>query len=260
MVRRITNDSRRLRVLTGVLVLGCLSFVPPTAAAPRSVGTGAAGSETAAAANTPGGPKVHPSVERAVATQDRVSVFVRYRTHSARSTVVGLVRGNGGHMRRQFHLMPLVSAVVNGRALGALERSSAVVDIQLVHELRPADGDSGRLVHADDVHDAGWSGSGSTVAVLDTGIDANHPYFRGRLEAEACFSSSGTSLCPNGMATQVGTCAGCGQPGAANALVANCFDGTTNICDHGTHVAGIAVDARGTQTGHRATVLHRRRA
>jgi uncharacterized repeat protein (TIGR01451 family) len=79
---------------------------------------------------------------------------------------------------------------------------------------------------------------GQTVVILDTGIDVNHPFFGGRVVTEACWSNaagagSGTSLCPGGGNSQTGN-------GSADALTTNCMSGGVSICDHGSHVAGIA--------------------
>lgn len=98
------------------------------------------------------------------------------------------------------------------------------------------------IIGADKAHEAGVDGSGSAVAILDTGIDEDHPFFAGRIVDEACFSATedaGTeSLCPNGQFFQLGL-------GAANAETDKCMKDVQpadkfGICDHGSHVAGIA--------------------
>jgi hypothetical protein len=63
--------------------------------------------------------------------------------------------------------------------------------------------------------------------------------------AEACFSAMETgveSLCPNGEAQQTGA-------GSADATTAKCLADGVNLCEHGTHVAGIAAGSGGVAPG-----------
>lgn len=86
----------------------------------------------------------------------------------------------------------------------------------------------------------GWTGSGQTVAVLDTGVDRNHAWLAGRVVAEACFSTTyvGSTFgnCPNGTNRQFGT--GAAQP---------CW--YSPLCAHGTHVAHTAAGHWGVGSG-----------
>ncbi len=89
--------------------------------------------------------------------------------------------------------------------------------------------DSAPLVQAPRLWELGGRGAGQAVAILDTGVDAAHPFLSGRVNAEACFSTTSgqsRSVCPNGEASQIG-------PGAARPC-------QITGCLHGTHVAGIA--------------------
>ncbi|GAA0840901.1 S8 family serine peptidase [Streptosporangium amethystogenes subsp. fukuiense] len=91
-----------------------------------------------------------------------------------------------------------------------------------------------QVVGADKAHAAGTKGAGQTIAVIDTGIDAGHPDFGGRVVGQACFSATdegAQSLCPNGQTS---------DPGSADANTPACVHEQVNLCDHGTHVAGIA--------------------
>jgi subtilisin family serine protease len=92
----------------------------------------------------------------------------------------------------------------------------------------------------------GATGQGQAVAILDTGVNAGHEFLSGKVVAEACFSNGGgganrVSLCPNGTNTQTGA-------GAAEGTTAQCLNGSTNICTHGSHVAGIAAGKNTSQT------------
>jgi subtilisin family serine protease len=66
-------------------------------------------------------------------------------------------------------------------------------------------------------YDLGFTGAGSYVAIIDTGVEKSHPFLAGKVALEACFSSR----CPNGQSQMIG--AGAAAP----------------VHYHGTHVAGI---------------------
>ena len=72
--------------------------------------------------------------------------------------------------------------------------------------------------------------------ILDTGVDVDHPFLGGRVVAQFCSShphgAGEQSLCPNGRTTD--------DSADVDSLPA-CSSATEGtLCDHGTHVAGIA--------------------
>jgi hypothetical protein len=115
----------------------------------------------------------------------------------------------------------------------ALAAHPSVYRVQEDRLAAPHLADSARLIKATDAWAAGYTGSGQTVAILDTGVLASHPFFGARVVEEACYSTTSstlgsTTVCPNGASSQTGA-------GAAAPCSSAIFG-----CDHGTHVAGIA--------------------
>ncbi|MGH3764247.1 MAG: hypothetical protein ACRDS0_03240 [Pseudonocardiaceae bacterium] len=182
----------------------------------------------------------------------RVRVIVQLASKDGQQGVIDeLTRGSltskfTFKLRHKFDRYPLLALDVDAGALTVLGKDRNVVAIQEDKLSAPSLADSTHLINADVVHAAGFTASGQAVAILDTGIDQDHPFFGSRIVDQACFSTGGTgdsdsdgngtndrlSLCGNGAASQTG-------PGSANAEIARCLDGSTNRCDHGTHVAGI---------------------
>ncbi len=82
------------------------------------------------------------------------------------------------------------AAVLDARALALLERDPDVVGVYPVRVAYPAS-DSTQLLGSDEFGPGagrravpripGYDGTGVTIALLDTGIDATHPYLRGRV-------------------------------------------------------------------------------
>jgi subtilisin family serine protease len=96
------------------------------------------------------------------------------------------------------------------------------------------------------VNNAGNRGAGQSVAIIDTGIYANHPYFdntagtASRIVAQGCFVNSGSYQsypCLNGQDTDF----------SANAAdISGASSEIQMTLDHGSHVAGIAAGNMGS--------------
>ena len=85
-------------------------------------------------------------------------------------------------------------------------------------------------------------GNGQNVIVFDSGVQANHPFFGGRVFFQACFGTTGAvqgtnfvSVCPGATAASNWD-SPAGTPNAAAPALGNA---------HGTHVAGIAAGEQG---------------
>jgi subtilisin family serine protease len=127
-----------------------------------------------------------------------------------------------------------------GESLTRLAEDPRVLSIRRDRTYLPTSLASGlQVIGADKAHTAGFSGRGQTIAIIDTGIDAGHSDLGGRVVKQACFSVADQaegvrSLCPNGQETDTESA------NPADAQTDACLDRGINLCDHGTHVAGIA--------------------
>jgi subtilisin family serine protease len=165
----------------------------------------------------------------------RADIRERLRAVMSRLPAVAIARG------RAFTTIPFFTAEVDALTLLLLEQDPDVTSIEEDVAVPPTLVQSTAIVGATTTWSAGYTGSGWTVAILDTGVDKNHSFMGGRVLSEACYSNaagggSGTSLCPGG--TFSSTASGSGV---------NCsgFGG----CSHGTHVAGIAAGAGSSFNG-----------
>ncbi len=112
---------------------------------------------------------------------------------------------------------------VTPRGLRRLLEDPAVLQVDVDPPAYIELAESAALIRADQVRGMGVTGRGVVVAVIDTGVDDQHPDLRESVIAEQCFctSPSGAGCCPNGTAQQAGA-------GAAQ-----------DDHGHGTNVAGI---------------------
>ena len=182
--------------------------------------------------------KIGPELRQALATTDgKVPVIVMFRrpavalSNGVQAETIAQIREHVlSHIPRQkFELthpwssIPGFAGRIGREALDLLDSDPDVVRVDLDTPGSGGLAESVPLIGGNTVHALGYNGSGVTVAVLDSGVDRNHPDLAGRILDEQCFctNSNATGCCPNGMTTQSGV-------GAAN-----------DDHGHGTNVSGI---------------------
>jgi len=147
---------------------------------------------------------------------------------------------------RKYNAFPIVLANFDAPALQHALELDDVLGVQADHVLQPLDNKSDAVIGAPLSWQYGFTGSDEVVAVLDTGVQASHPFLsingstasRVVPALEGCFSGVGgsvvgvTSVCPGGVYSETGDPDG-------NSDGVNC-DPSIGGCEHGTHVAGIA--------------------
>jgi hypothetical protein len=213
-----------------------LSALTLSVAAPATTHAAPVDGITAGQASTSTGPsrlaRVDPGLERAVARDGSARVIVVFRAPGAGVAAARDVRrrvlargGRGFDATARWDAVPAVPGRVTA---GGLSRLAADPEVRAIGLDGGGGGAAGReslpLIRADAAHAGGFTGSGVTVAVLDSGIDRSHPDLAEALAGEQCFTPP--AGCPNRSAQQAG--AGSAQDDHG----------------HGTNVAGI-VASRG---------------
>lgn len=197
-------------------------------------------------------------IQQVAMTEGSVRVIVVLRTHmldgvadAERTAIIGqesrnllaTLAGQRVQVMREYEYLPLLALTVDSAALNTLAASPLVAAIQIDELDAPALNVSAERVQArgnDGAWARGFTGTGQTVAVLDTGVNRNHTFMSGRVVSEACYSTNSgstvTSLCPGGATSSTATNSG--------------LDCATTItgCGHGSHVAGIVASQ---DTNHR---------
>jgi subtilisin family serine protease len=152
--------------------------------------------------------------------------FARRASVRARQDrTLGTLPAGTFQMKYRFESVSGFAGRAWANAIDALLRHPEVAAIHLDSEVRGTLAQGVSLIGADSVHASGITGAGVNVAVLDSGIDTNHPDLVDDIVAEQCFCNDHPSpnqgCCPAG---------GIQQSGSGSAEDDN---------GHGTHTAGI---------------------
>ena len=166
--------------------------------------------------------------------QDGTRAQQRLAIRHAADAALAHIGGPSGRELRRYRALPLLALELSPRELAELAEAPEVVAIEPDRQNWPSLGQSVPLIGADLSTAAGWDGAGTTIVIVDVGVESSHPFLGGRVVGEACFSKNRN--CPNGRSTQFG--AGAGAPCTY-----------ASLCWHGTHVAGIAAGSPFTSGG-----------
>jgi hypothetical protein len=177
----------------------------------------------------PGGFALEAELNQVNATNQR-SIINRIQ-----NTVLSRVSEKRAATAKRYDFIPFMAMEVDQSDLQALIASPEIDFIEEDVAVPPLLAQSVPLIGGVNGTYKGYTGSGQTVAILDTGVEKTHPFLTGKVVAEGCFST--TSHLNNSIAycSSGSTAPGAGLP---------CSD-TASGCYHGTHVAGIVAGKNG---------------
>jgi subtilisin family serine protease len=144
-------------------------------------------------------------------------------------------------VKAQFNYVPGVVVEANQFLLEHIKRDPLVKSVVEDKITSFSLAESIPLIGADKTKLNDHRGNGQAVAIIDSGVDGRHRALKGKVIAEACFSTTdpwlgAKSLCPNRNDKQIGKNSAVPCKGIMG-------------CDHGTHVAGIATANSKSITG-----------
>lgn len=220
-------------------------FIDKRAGSAESAGRQAATAALAEKATARGQVRVILGLNVQLSDEDSIGVAeatAQKRRLSTAQAGVSQRTGLGSSRVTRFETIPYMSAFVNAQQLERLLADPDVISIQEDIPLAPLLAQSVPLIKANKAWQAGFTGRGQVVAVLDTGSEDTHPMLTGKLVAGFCRSTTDAgqdvqSVCPGGVESTNHKLSG--RPCSA----------AVKGCNHGTHVASIAVGKSSTLRG-----------
>lgn len=153
-----------------------------------------------------------------------------------RETFARHALGEGDYYFQSIVGLPFMALTADSFLLDQILNDPSVISINTESYGKPLLNDTVPLIHADDMHSLAYTGSGYSIAIIDTGVAKAHPMFTGKIVAEGCFSTPAPSFTPlcAGSLPSGSTATGAGEP---------CINNCAGLPQHGSHVAGIAAGA-----------------
>jgi len=126
--------------------------------------------------------------------------------HSKKSKVMSKLNSSEFILSKNWDTLNAFSGFISLEGLAKLSEDPNVIKVDLDVGGKGGLDQSRFVINADDVNDAGFTGQGIIVAVLDTGIDTNGFDLEDDIVAQQCFceNENGSGCCPNGNSAQSG--------------------------------------------------------
>lgn len=157
--------------------------------------------------------QVWDAIEQARAANEELRVIVRFQDGASQRSIGRITAGRAAiKVNQEFSLIAATALTLAPAALDDLTESDEVEEVWLDEVVQILLDVSTPHIRAPQVWEQMRNdGEGITICVVDTGIDATHPDFAGRVGLTADFSGKGSALDGNGHGTHVAsTAAGTG--------------------------------------------------
>jgi subtilisin family serine protease len=110
---------------------------------------------------------------------ERVQVLIAFRSQPGPAEQA-LVRGMGGLVKYTYHLVPAIAATLPETAISSLQANPRVTRVEPDLQMRALDFELDNAwgvirIGAGTIHDGGNRGAGVKLAIIDSGINYNHP-------------------------------------------------------------------------------------
>jgi serine protease AprX len=145
-----------------------------------------------------------------------VKVIVQYKQVPTASHYATM-QGRGGRLNAKLHFIKSAAFTIPVSALAALEADPEIASVNIDHAMNVADDLTNDATGVEAAWNSGYTGTGVTVAVIDSGINDNHPDLQ---------NANGTSRVVY-------------RQDFTGTATTNSSGAQYDLYGHGTHVAGI---------------------
>jgi subtilisin family serine protease len=225
---------RRAIAVACCAAIGLTATAVAAQAQERTSAPAAAFDRLAAAAKRDGSVRVIAGLRVSFTPEGALGASARGAQRSAIARATGemrrVLRGTNRRVVHTYDAVPYIALELSPGALERLRDSGLAASVVEDRLNRPTLAQTTGIVEAKEAASMQRDGRNTAVAILDTGVDKNHPFLRhtpavSKVVSEACYSDGD---CPGGVSES--TAVGSGVPCTY----------APDACRHGTHVAGIA--------------------
>lgn len=146
---------------------------------------------------------IAPEVRRELADTGQAGVIITFHDpvptnadDATRRAAVTQLQNNlvatlpGFELIYRYTYIPALAGTITTAHLGALDSKPYVKRVEYNFPVQASLAEARQLIDANSVYNLGYTGASVRVAILDTGIDTDHPDLQGAIVAQRCYNST----------------------------------------------------------------------